>query len=125
MNTKRITMNDGSLHVTIEGPSTNFDARDLIIPAIVALIQETDTSWWEKREAEQGIIDSVRPADRFYSSVLSAVARHYAVDAMLPEDMETHAVLFQLIGEITNQGRLRNVIRAGTAGEADRADEDD
>lgn len=120
----KITMEHGPMRITIEGPPTAFDARDLIVPAIVALIQETDTHWWEKREGERGVFDEVTPADRFYSAVLTAVARHYAVDAMLPEDMETHAVLFQLMGDLTNKGRLRNVIRAGSASEADRPDDE-
>lgn len=117
-------MDRDGLKITIEGASSPFDARDLWTQATVALISEADTHWWEKLELERDISDPVTPADRFYAAVLSAVARHYAVDAMLPEDSEVHSVLFDLIAELTKKGRLRNLIRSGESSEQDRPDDD-
>lgn len=120
----RIILNGNGIHITIEGVSGKFAAQDLNTAAIVLLIQEADTLWWEKLETEDGVQDSTTPADRFYNAVLSAVARHYAVDAMLSDDTAVHTVLFELIGDLTNKGRLRNVIRAGASSEKDRPDDE-
>lgn len=118
----RITHSGNGMLIIIEGPSSKFAAQDLTTAAIVALIQEADTHGWEKLEVEDGVNDPVTPADRFYNAVLSAVARHYAVDAMWPEDMAVHTALFEIISDLTNKGRLRNTIRAGTSSEGDRTD---
>jgi hypothetical protein len=123
MDRKRITIDDGDLHIIIEGPSTKFTGQDLTTASIIAMISGADTHHWEKLRVEQGVADEVTPADQLYAAVLSAVTRHYAVDAMLNEDREVHSVLFDLIGDLVNKGRLRNCIRVGRSSEEDRPDD--
>src|SRR5689334_16011038 len=94
------------MKIEISGLSSKFDGRDLHTAAVIGLIEMAPTEFWEKDLIEQGVDFEITPAEQFYASILSAIARHYAVDAMLLHDMEVYTVLMQLIGELANKGRL-------------------
>lgn len=101
-------MTAGDLDIVITGDANQPHGQDLITMAIVALISEADTSGWEKAQYEK--YGESQAQNQFYAAVLSAIARHYAMD-WLQEERSTANVLEELIRGLREDGRLQQMIR--------------
>jgi hypothetical protein len=113
----QIRIND--ININVSGLSSQWNGKDLHTAAILGLIDTAHTDFWEKDVLQQGYDSNVTPADQFYASILSAIARHYAVNALLPNDMQVSSVLFNLIGSLVEKKRLSTIIRQGNWSEED------
>jgi hypothetical protein len=112
MSQTRWSIENGQIKVTIEGPSSQARGKDLLTAAILAMINAADVEHWEKERLELGVTDDVTPADQFYSSVLTAVARHYLATTPVPVDAgPANEVLAQLMRSLVEKGRLRIVLQ--------------
>ena len=107
-----ITLPDGELTITIAGTSSDCTHQELVQRAIVGLIECTPTD--TGRLAHD-------PAGRdFYTAILSALARQYAVANPTTRDMPIYEVLDTLINDLRDDDRLRSWIAGNTGGEDGR-----
>lgn len=104
-----IHVDANGLEIVIKGEANQPHAQDLVTMAIVALISEADTHGWEKADIEQH--GETEAANQFYAAILSAIARHYAVDSILTEERPTADILEELIVRLREEGRMRQMIQ--------------
>lgn len=76
---------------------------DVVTKAIVHLIEEMDTHLWDKDAKEL-------QADEFYAAILTAVARHYAVDDPMERQQPAYQWLDELIKNLRENKHLHQVI---------------
>jgi hypothetical protein len=100
------------------GPGYEGDALgfDLLARGIVRIIEEFDTHLLEKGEGHAETL-------HFYASILSAVARHYMVDAdpdLEERDRTVEEVLREMTEVLAQAGMLQETVTAG----ADNEDEE-
>ena len=93
----------GRLTITVEDHTGEYDDQELQIAAIVELIDSAPSSFWEKDALNEGQ-DSPTPA--FYEAILTAVANHAAVDREWLEGKPVYEALYELIGELREDGHL-------------------
>lgn len=76
---------------------------DVITKALVHLIEEMDTHFWDKDAKEL-------QADEFYTAILTAVARHYSVDDPMEREQPAYQWLEELITNLRDSKYLNQVI---------------
>lgn len=86
-----------------EGDAHGFD---LLRRSIVHLIENYDTHLLEK---EQGYEET----EHFYSSVLSALARHYLIDDPVGRRVTVQQALEEMIENLTERGKLQEEVVGG------------
>ena len=116
--TNEISIQAGDLHITIAGPSGQWDARDLYTMAVVALIQDADTSFWQK-------LGNFDADESFYAAVFAAVARQYADGDVgaFAFGQRVSDVVTTLLKQLTDNGKLQQVLRRGDGTGLDDTDE--
>lgn len=120
--TRTVTIHEGDVTIMITGPSSNFFARDLHTSAVTMLIAGADISGWERQQAERGEGSTeVTPGDQFRAAVLAAVARLYATEADLPDELRVADLLRDMISDLEAKGRLTTLIGGEEGGERDPA----
>ena len=99
-----ITLPDGELTITITGTSSDRTHQELVQRAIVGLIECTPT--------DTGRLAHDRAGRDFYTAILSALARQYAMANSAARDMPIYEVLDTLINDLRDDDRLRHVVQA-------------
>ncbi len=99
-----ITLPDGELTITIAGTSSDLTRQELVQRAIMGLIECTPT--------DTGRLAHDRAGRDFYTAILSALARQYAMANPAARDMPIYEVLDTLINDLRDDDRLRHVVQA-------------
>jgi hypothetical protein len=98
-----IALPDGELTIMIAGTSPDLTHQELVQRAIMGLIECTPTGTGRLAHDQAG--------RDFYTAILSALARQYAVANPATRDMPIYEVLDTLINDLRDDDRLRHVVQ--------------